>query len=87
MSAIQLPPLPWPHVRPAYGPPLFTADQLRADRLAVAQAVRDACAKVCDEIENGHRIASNWHALAGAAQCGDAIAALKIEGANDADQQ
>lgn len=52
---IKLPPLPEPasimapHSRNFVGSvQAFTADQLRADRLAVAQAVREACAALCD---------------------------------------
>ena len=74
MSAIELPPLPEPagevHV-PKWGfGPGYTADQLRADRLAVAQAVREAAAAYVRDNYQDHTVAS---------LC-DAIRAIQIEG-------
>lgn len=48
MTTITLPPLPEPLPLSYRGDVGYTADQLRADRLAVAQAVIEACAAVCD---------------------------------------
>jgi hypothetical protein len=59
--------------------PCYTADQLRADRLAVAQAVTEACA-----IDIEGYTEAGWAGLS-AYQIADAIRALKI-GENDADQ-
>jgi hypothetical protein len=80
MTTITLPPLPLPNELgmdlnafrswPVYG---YTADQLRTDRLAVAQAVTEACAR---DIE-GYTEAG-WAGLS-AYQIADAIRALKIE--------
>lgn len=75
---IKWPPLPEPYAWPVYGPPLFTADQLRARDLAVAQAVIEACAAMCDNEWNGD--ADTYEANAAYNECADAIRAIKIEG-------
>jgi hypothetical protein len=80
MTTITLPPPPLPNELgrdsnafrswPVYG---YTADQLRADRIAVAAAVLDACAR---DIE-GYTEAG-WAGLS-AYQIADTIRSLKIE--------
>ena len=89
MSAIELPPLPEPagevHV-PKWGfGPGYTADQLRADRLAVAQAVREACAAVPLQWYDQLRVTSVMSLPGIASAMSDAIRAIQIE-VNDADR-
>jgi hypothetical protein len=90
MTTITLPPLP-EAASPEW--PFSAADEaiIRADRLAVAQAVREACARACDEIglrvQVDYDTGRDWPVIKVAPYCADAIRAIKIEGANNADQQ
>jgi len=70
--SITLPPLPEPLPAREWLHDMYTADQLRARDLAVARAVREACAAECDAQTNV------W-----AQYCAASIRALKIEGKND----
>lgn len=79
MTTITPPPLPEPaltHDRHGHMLPIgpcYTADQLRADRIAVAAAVLDACAShIAGYTEAG------WAGLS-AYEISDAIHALQIE--------
>jgi hypothetical protein len=88
---LTLPSLPEPGIRGPSGTGAYfdgyTADQLRADRLAVAQAVREACIAACEAVEarqfDGYDGDYENGVESGADQCADAIRALQIE-VNDA---
>jgi hypothetical protein len=78
---IKLPPLP-----EAWSPewPFSAGDELviRNYGLAVAQAVREACAQECysQRVSIGMFGGINYHVGATKAQCAEAIRAMKIEG-------
>jgi hypothetical protein len=96
MTAIKLPEMPEPKggtscVRRCKDATfLYTADQLRADRLAVAQAVREACAREIDcgclnrEAARAARGTAQRWAACGQPNCAareaDNIRAIQIEG-------
>lgn len=81
MSAIKLPPLPEPSIRRTRpdGKRLewYSADQLRARDLAVAAAVIEACAAVCDNEWDGD--ADTYEASVAYNECADAIRAINLE--------
>ena len=92
MTAIKLPEMPLPrelgsNMDGGYGGPLrpygYTADQLRADRRAVARAVIEACAAVCEGVTGrplGGYVGDYWLGMEmGGDKCADAIRAMKIE--------
>ena len=83
--SITLPPLPeptmtWTLRRDSAGTAYYTADQLRADRLAVAQAVLEACAEIAATPFSGEQ---DDITMAAKDRIADAIRALQIE-VNDA---
>jgi hypothetical protein len=85
MTSITLPPLPEPGMRGPSGTGTYfdgyTADQLRADRLAVAQAVQEACAAAC--VAQASRFLTSQRDIYVAHECVAAIRAIQIE-VNDA---
>lgn len=88
MTTITLPPLPEPADIDRHLPTNivirgYTADQLRADRLAVAQAVIEACERAC--VAQASRWLTSPRDIYVAHECVAAIRAIQIE-VNDADR-
>lgn len=80
MSDNNLPPLPkpwgwsWTH-----SVPFFTDDQMREYAAAAVAAEREACAKVCEQLEPRHRMDGEW--LAGWSDgTDDCAAAIRARG-------